>query len=396
MTGSGELYKSIIIRKRNPMRILMLTTNSSLMDGINRHILTISTALDKYDDLDVAVCTVQPEGELHAALGNNGVTAFALGYRNGHETGVASKYCDIIKSFRPDIIHCHVMAFMERVTSSVLFRDMRYMRTIHGIPDRYDNPTARMRIESLVNMLFPIRWSADLYISNGVKDVVGKQSRKAKISTVCYNPIPFRDVPPRKKTMHKIIGVPPDTQIIGTSCRISYPKNPQAFTEVFCSVLKRIPSCHAVVLGDGDKEIITECGQIVDGSGVGDRFHWLGYRIDAPSLSRDLDCYVQTSRWEGLPTTILENMAMKTPIAMFDGRGGLHDLYTINRNESEPIIQIVQQGDIDRLVEKVIFLLNNPQYAVKMAENAYNVGKRYFDIDIVSRQLHDIYKSVLS
>ena len=50
------------------IKILMLTTNSSLMDGINRHILTISTALNSKENLEVVVCTVNPKGELNDAL----------------------------------------------------------------------------------------------------------------------------------------------------------------------------------------------------------------------------------------------------------------------------------------------------------------------------------------
>ena len=41
------------------MKILMLTTNSSLMDGINRHILTVSTELNRRSGIDVAVPCAQ-------------------------------------------------------------------------------------------------------------------------------------------------------------------------------------------------------------------------------------------------------------------------------------------------------------------------------------------------
>lgn len=50
------------------IRILMLTTSSSLMDGINRHILTLASALNSQSDFEVAICTVMPYGEFHLAL----------------------------------------------------------------------------------------------------------------------------------------------------------------------------------------------------------------------------------------------------------------------------------------------------------------------------------------
>ena len=42
------------------MRILMLTTNASLQDGINRHILSVAPALNARGGVEVAVCTVMP------------------------------------------------------------------------------------------------------------------------------------------------------------------------------------------------------------------------------------------------------------------------------------------------------------------------------------------------
>ena len=55
------------------MRILMLTTNASLQDGINRHILSVAPALNARGGVEVAVCTVMPRGEFSVALERAGV-----------------------------------------------------------------------------------------------------------------------------------------------------------------------------------------------------------------------------------------------------------------------------------------------------------------------------------
>ena len=45
------------------MKILMLTTNSSLMDGIHRHILAIASYVNRLGGCEVAVCTAFPRAE---------------------------------------------------------------------------------------------------------------------------------------------------------------------------------------------------------------------------------------------------------------------------------------------------------------------------------------------
>ena len=117
------------------MKVLMLTTASSLMDGINRHILTIANALHKVGNCKIAVCTVFPEGELNKALKDAGVTCFSLNARSGHDFRVLMAFYKLMRTYQPDVVHCHVMALFERIVSSVCFRHLKYVNTIHGISD---------------------------------------------------------------------------------------------------------------------------------------------------------------------------------------------------------------------------------------------------------------------
>lgn len=376
------------------IRILMLTTSSSLMDGINRHILTLASALNSQSDFEVAICTVMPYGEFHLALEKNGVKAFALGYSNGHKWGILSKYRKVLNEFHPDIIHIHVMAIMERIVSATLYRHIKYVVTIHGIADKLDHISLKLRIEALLSKMFPIPFSARCYISEGVRRALESLLSPVSLSVVCYNPLHFGDVLPPTNRLHNSIGVTSSTLLIGTSCRIFYQKNPQAFTKVMCKVLQCMPLVHAIVMGDGDKVLKQECQNIVKCANVEERFHWMGYCNDAPELVRDLNVFIMTSRWEGLPTTLLESMAMKTPIAMMKGEGGLLDIVDINEAEG-PIVSLAERDDVNGLANQIIDLLKHPDKAKSQAERAYKVGKHHFDIDIISKQMCNLYKCIL-
>lgn len=68
---------------------------------------------------EVAVCIVNPKGELNAALEKQGVKTYSLNAANGHDWHILRSYYQVIKTYKPDIVHTHVMAIMERIISSL-------------------------------------------------------------------------------------------------------------------------------------------------------------------------------------------------------------------------------------------------------------------------------------
>lgn len=375
------------------MKILMLTTNSSLMDGINRHILTIAPVLNKCDGCEVAVCTVFPRAELAESLEKEGVRVFSLNANNGHDIKVFFSFNKIMQEYKPDIIHSHVMALYERILLSVFYRTKKYIQTVHGISDEVTYETLIMKFNNALYKFFKIKYDAICYISNGVRDYLSNPNDIERAYTI-YNPIDFNQDIRKEYKLHKLIGVPEDVPIIGTCCRIAKVKNPDLFTKVMCHVLQKNNQVHAVVIGDGDEYLMQEMKQIVQEANLRKRFHFLGYRPDAPDLVQDFDCFVMTSTSEGLPTSVLEAMSSKIPFAMLEGNGGLKDIASINC-EQGPIGVVVPTGDVISLAKGICDLVENPDYAQTLANNAYEVGRRYFDVGRACAQLLDIYNVIL-
>lgn len=88
------------------MKILMLTSNSSLLDGINRHILTVAPAINNKDGFEVAVCSVMPPAELQEKLTAAGVKCYSLGFDNGHNLGILKAYRQVLDSLSPILSMC--------------------------------------------------------------------------------------------------------------------------------------------------------------------------------------------------------------------------------------------------------------------------------------------------
>lgn len=373
------------------MRILMLTTSSSLLDGINRHILTISQALNRCPNVEIAVCSVCPGGELHAELRKSGVRTYSLESPHGHALGIFHRFNRVMRDFRPDVVHAHVLALFEQIELSLLYRGKKVVRTFHGLGGL---PPLRKR---LLDRLFRIQYAADCFISQGVRDyyrklgVVGGQR-----TGVIYNPMSWTTVGQAQAgILQNLIGVPSGTPVIGSACRIAEVKNPLALMDVMCRVLRAVEDAHAVLIGDGPAEIKGRLVDFLQAQDVSARVHLLGYRSDAAALVGDLSCFVMTSRSEGMPTALLEAIAARTPVAFFRGEGGLVDLAKLNRLRG-PFAVTAEMDDCSGLAAGIVDIIRNPQVAQSLVECAYEVGRSTFDVDVIAGQLLELYGKVVS
>lgn len=368
------------------MRILMTVSSNSLMDGINRHVLTIAAALSAVKGFEIGVVTLHRAGDLNVELNKLGVKCWSLECVNGHQFKVISRFLQVIKEFKPDVVHEHVTAFFESVVLKWFCSHLPRVSTIHIISD----PVKKIPLRHLVFNVIGGNWlckllayspaDAEIYISHGVLDTVRRRSSVPAF--VIYNPMCFPDDVHRSycKT----------NKVIGTACRIENVKNPLAFTRIMGEVTKRLNNVEAWIIGDG--AALMDCQRLVEDSGYKKIKFW-GRRNDAKCLIAKMDCFILTSHREGMPTALLEAMAAKTPIAFMEGEGGLIDLAQMNLKEG-PFGVVAPAGDELSLIDGICGLLSDLEKAAEYAERAFNVGRRNFDLDCVRLQLQNVYNSV--
>jgi glycosyltransferase involved in cell wall biosynthesis len=92
--------------------------------------------------------------------------------------------------------------------------------------------------------------------------------------------------------------------------RLEMQKNPLALIEAFFAMKHK--GCDLWLAGDGI--LRKEVEQLVASLGLGGRVKMLGIQNDIPSLLRQVDCFVMSSSWEGLPMALLEAGAAALPV----------------------------------------------------------------------------------
>ena len=353
------------------------------MDGINRHVLAISQALNVLPDVEVGVVTLHPWGDVNDALKDAGVKCWSLGCVNGHQLKVITRFCRVMREFRPEVVHDHVTALFENVVLKWLYPKVRRVSTIHFISDPVTTLPVKqrvfnfLRIDRLCGFVATSLPDACIYISQGVRDAVGDSGVQ---TFVVYNPMSFTDVPrPIKKSK---------VRVIGTACRVESVKNPLAFTRVIGEVTKRLGNVEGWIIGEGS--VLSDCKRLAAERGY-DKILFMGRRNDAKQLIAQMDCFVMTSKREGLPTALLEAMSLKTPIAFMDGEGGLHDLVKMD-DDYGPFAIVCKAGDEASMIDGISSLLGDPKMSEEYAERAFEVGRKYFDLSSIAQQIRDVYE----
>lgn len=158
------------------------------------------------------------------------------------------------------------------------------------------------------------------------------------------------------------LGIPPgDAVVLNVSC-LKPQKDPLAFVEVARRVLSERP--HTTFLLAGDGELRRRIEAAAAKHKLGERFKLLGWRRDVRELMHASDLLLLTSRWEGLPQTLGQAMAVGLPVvatavdgtpeAVLDGETGL----------------LYEPGDVDGMAAGALMLLGDAVRRARMGRTA--------------------------
>ncbi len=103
------------------------------------------------------------------------------------------------------------------------------------------------------------------------------------------------------------LGVSEEDVLVGWAARFVTQKAPEVFVEA-AAKLGHLENVVFVMAGDGPQRDLVDAG--VRASGLGERFRVLPWQEDVFGFYAALDVSVLSSRWEGLPQSLLEAMAV--------------------------------------------------------------------------------------
>jgi len=283
-----------------------------------------------------------------------------------------------VNRFRPDVI-LSTIGYMNlallatrpalRGSPRIIVREANVpLREVSALP-----PRTRQIFTLAYRVLYP---RADLIIAqcDDMKaDLVEfLKCPEGKIRRI-YNPVDVQAVR-SASTASDPFDDPTRTNIVGVGSFLDR-KGFDLLIEAFAEVNSRRPDTHMTILGDGPlRRRLEEQARHL---GLEDQVSFPGFADNPHPYLRCADMYVLSSRWEGLPNTMLEALACGTKVVAADCRSGPREILQGNTYG-----ELVPVGDPRALAAGMLRYLDEPNRSGDRAED--------FDVSRIVREYEEV------
>jgi glycosyltransferase involved in cell wall biosynthesis len=183
--------------------------------------------------------------------------------------------------------------------------------------------------------------------------------------------------------LRDITGVPEGHLIVMQIGRLSAQKDPIAFVEGAALVHQELPDTHFVMVGEGPlrQAVLDKIHEYhLDAN-----FHLTGRVENAAALLQIADLVTLTSRWEGLPYSLLEAMACAKPFVTTEVNG-IRDLI-----EPGPGGRIIPPGEVTTWSENVIDLLKDPAERAELGKRGREHLVPAYTLPVMVDKIEELY-----
>lgn len=365
-------------------KILIITQNSEISGGpriansiiknlrcaINFYVFypkkgSASEELKKYKDVHI----LYPNKKLKSAL------SLILYIKN------------LIKKINPDIIHIHGTRAALWVKSCFMLGapKKKTIYTLHGIHFIRRNKLKKLimlNIEKFTNKFIDVLVCVsknDYNITNKLRLI--KNDRIILIR----NGINSNHVNRNKdeKFIRKKFGIK-NQFIISTICRLHYQKDVQ--TLIKSIKLLENENLRCLIVGDGPERLKLEV--LTNKLKINNKVLFLGEYKNIPKILSATDIFVLSTKWEGLPLTILEAMVAKKPV-IGSNVDGVNELIINNKTGL-----LFELGNSKELAKKILIFIKNKKMRDELSKNAYNLVKKRYSIDHMINDYKTLYLSL--
>ena len=166
--------------------------------------------------------------------------------------------------------------------------------------------------------------------------------------------------------------------------RLIKSKGQNDLLEGFRKLVEREQSYVLLIAGEGPLRPVLQ--KEIEGHGLQEQVHLLGYREDIPELLKVSDFFVFPSYYEGLPGALIEAIISKTPAIV-------SDIPEIRECFERNGALFFPPGDTQRLYEKLEEAVELEDWKQR-SDLAYQYAQANFEIKKISKEYELLYKSL--
>jgi glycosyltransferase involved in cell wall biosynthesis len=238
-----------------------------------------------------------------------------------------------VHRLRPDVVNTHTEpADLVGVALRGTSRFRALVRTCHNTNEWTFAP----HIRPIALPLYPWLCSVEVAVSPAATDILNRRkSAKLAGKSALYipNTVDIEAVLARRtaKDVHAEFEIDPGAPLFGAVGRLTVQKGFIDLIRAMALVRAELPAARLLIVGAGEQQ--AELQALIHELNLNACVVLTGPRKDAIDIIAALDVFVLPSLWEGLPTVIMEAMALETPVVatnvagsddlVIDGKTGL-------------------------------------------------------------------------
>lgn len=376
--------------RKGPVRVLELRSVRGTGGGPEKTIL-LGAALADPRHVHVTVCYLRDRRDDVFAIDRRAqhanVDYVEVIERHSFDPQVWPQLKRIIAERNIDLLHAH--DYKTNLLALLLSRScgIAALSTVHGwtghsARERYCYYPTDKRVLARFRRLIAV--SSDI-----ARELITHGAPPARVTTV-LNGIDhrqFRRDPSRVAGARAALGLEPQHVALGAVGRLEPQKRFDILIDAFAELQAARPELRLVIAGDGSQRRALE--EQRNGRGLENRIILTGHVTDVIPLHHAFDLFVQSSDYEGTPNSVLEAMAMETPIVATEA-GGTAELVHDGVHG-----RIVPVGRIDRLMHAINAALLDPAATRRMVARARQRVEGDLSFESRVRRVEDIYQEVI-
>ena len=362
------------------MKILQLTSAASFGGG-ERYVadLTNSLAARGHD----LYAVLRPSSPLIGQLKLDREKIKTLPLRNALDVPSAHDLARFVARHRIEVVHAHMArdyslaAYAARRNRQAKFIVTRHV--LFQLSRLHRHTLARARCVIAVSNAVARELRAQRILSDGQLAVVPNG-----VDVDRFN-VDFD----RSKFLQRL-GVPLHGPLVGSIGELRTLKRHDDYIRAAARVASQFPGAHFVLAGldtSLSREVHKHLEQLVNETGLKDRFHFLGWVEEAEKLLSALDLFVSASETESFGLAIAEAMAAGTPVVATATEGARE---VVVDRETGLLVPI---GDVERIAESIAALLADEERRRRMATRAREVVNAKFSLSRMVDQIEQIYRN---
>jgi glycosyltransferase involved in cell wall biosynthesis len=169
--------------------------------------------------------------------------------------------------------------------------------------------------------------------------------------------------------------------VIISTGRLAPEKGYDTLLKAFALVQQQI-DCRLVIIGEGDQRI--ELENLAQTLAIADKVWMPGYDANPYKYVSKADVFVLSSRFEGLPNTLIEALAVGTPCVSTRCKSGPSEI--LLNGEGGFLVDV---DDAEKMADAIVTVLQNPEKANAMLQKAQEkldrftpevVGRKYLEV----------------